>query len=110
MIIFQKNSQKIILGSAILAQLAGCYFLAVSFHYTDLQIINPPDPVPNDRHVIASAIMYFYSICNFVISGTLAVVLRRLEKRLSPYVVAAFSAPAILLIVAFALWKIAIYF
>ena len=110
MIIFQKNSHKIILGVAILAQLAGYFFLALSFHYMDIQINKRPDHVPTDRHVIASGLMYFYSICNFVISGTLAVVLRRLEKRLSPYVVAAFSAPAILLVVALTLWRIAINF
>jgi hypothetical protein len=107
MTIFEKNSHKIILGGAILAQLAGYYLLALSFHYMDIHINNPPDSVSTDRHVFAFGFMYFFSICSFGISGTFAVVLRRLEKRSSPYVVAAFSAPAILLVVSFALWRIA---
>jgi hypothetical protein len=95
-----------LLGGAILAQLAGYYLLALSFHYIGIEINKPPDPIPTSQQIFASSMVYFFSLCSFGISGTFAVVLKRLEKRLSPYVVSAFLAPSILLVVSYALWII----
>lgn len=107
MIIPPQNSHKILLGIAILAQLAGYYFLALSFHYIGIDIKKPPNQVPTNSYPLASYFVYFSSISCFAISSVIAGILKKIEKRLSPYWVSASFAPAILLSIAFILWMIA---
>ena len=108
MIIPQKKGQKIILLIAILAQLAGYYLLALSFHYIGLEINKPPtSQIPTNQHALASNLVYYLSICCFAISSVFMGILKKIEKRLSPYLVSAFYAPAILLTIAYALWMVA---
>ena len=107
MIIPPKNSHKILLGIAILAQLAGYYFLALSFHYIGIDIRKPPNQVPTNQHFILSGFVYFYAICSFVISSAFVLILKRIEKRMSPYLISTFIAPSILLGIAYTLWVIA---
>ena len=76
MIIPDKISHKIMLGVAILAQLAGYYLLALSFHYMGIKIYNPPNQVPTNQHVIASGLVYLFTICSFVISGAFGLILK----------------------------------
>lgn len=107
MIIPEKISHKIILGAAILAQLAGYYLLALSFHYIGIDIKKPPSQVPTNQDIISSGFVYFYSICSFVISGAFVLILKGIEKRMSPYLISTFIAPSILLVIAYTLWVIA---
>ena len=66
-------------------------------------LISSAGLIKSQHYVIAFSFLYFYSLGSFGISGTLAIFLKRHEKSLSPYLVATFSAPAIMLFVIFCL-------
>lgn len=108
MIIPPKKNLKIILVIAILTQLAGYYFLFDGMIFLYDAMSGQSEWIKTHHFVVAFAFMYFFSFFSFAFSGGLAILLKRHEKRLSPYLVATLSAPAIMLFVIFVLWRIAI--
>ena len=108
MIIPPQKKSKIILVIALLTQLTGYYFLFDGMIFLYRAMNGQSEWIKSHHFVIAFAFMYFYSFFSFACSGGLAILLKRHEKRLSPYLVATLSAPAIMLFVIFVLWRIVI--